>query len=266
MLTVSWKPHLGYGPEWLRVAFPCPRLLTASQFWEGVSQEASDRETHPGRNWRDSDELASEVMKHCFYHVLLIKVSLESRGGKADFSFQWEVSKESVAIVNLPQDHDLMKWVERRIWGKEGVRETHKQLKIACTQVDKIGQKKKRKEKKKKSKAFIMMLLVSLLRLTSNFTTYKTKKYKPRDKTGAWQMVLVIKNLLASAGDVRDIGLISGMGRSPGGGHATHSSILAWRIPWTEDPIRLQSTGSQRVGHNWSNITHMHAGIKEQKY
>ena len=63
-------------------------------------------------------------------------------------------------------------------------------------------------------------------------------------------MVLVIKNLLASAGDVRDIGLISGMGRSPGGGHATHSSILAWRIPWTEDPIRLQSTGSQRVGHN----------------
>ena len=30
----------------------------------------------------------------------------------------------------------------------------------------------------------------------------------------------------------------------------THSSILAWRIPWTEKPGRLQSTGSQRVGHN----------------
>ena len=30
---------------------------------------------------------------------------------------------------------------------------------------------------------------------------------------------------------------------------ATHSSILAWRIPWTEEPGRLQSTGSQRVGH-----------------
>ena len=29
---------------------------------------------------------------------------------------------------------------------------------------------------------------------------------------------------------------------------ATHSSILAWRIPWTEEPGRLQSTGSQRVG------------------
>ena len=31
---------------------------------------------------------------------------------------------------------------------------------------------------------------------------------------------------------------------------ATHSSTLAWRIPWTEEPGRLQSTGSQRVGHH----------------
>ena len=31
---------------------------------------------------------------------------------------------------------------------------------------------------------------------------------------------------------------------------ANHSSILAWRIPWTEEPGRLQSMGSQRVGHN----------------
>ena len=31
---------------------------------------------------------------------------------------------------------------------------------------------------------------------------------------------------------------------------ATHSSTLAWKIPWTEEPGRLQSTGSQRVGHN----------------
>ena len=33
-------------------------------------------------------------------------------------------------------------------------------------------------------------------------------------------------------------------------GTATHFSILAWRIPWTEEPGRLQSMGSQRVGHN----------------
>ena len=35
---------------------------------------------------------------------------------------------------------------------------------------------------------------------------------------------------------------------------ATHSSILAWRIPWTEEPAGLQSMGSQRVGHNWASI------------
>ena len=37
---------------------------------------------------------------------------------------------------------------------------------------------------------------------------------------------------------------------------ATHSSILAWTIPWTEEPGRLQSMGSQRVRHNWSNLSH----------
>ena len=39
-------------------------------------------------------------------------------------------------------------------------------------------------------------------------------------------------------------GLIPGLGRSPGGGMKTHSSNLAWRIPWAEEPARLQSTGS----------------------
>ena len=40
---------------------------------------------------------------------------------------------------------------------------------------------------------------------------------------------------------------------------ATHSSILAWRIPWTEEPSRLQSMGSQRVGHYWANeCSHAH--------
>ena len=37
---------------------------------------------------------------------------------------------------------------------------------------------------------------------------------------------------------------------------ATHSSILAWRIPWTEEPGWLQSTGSQRVGHDWAISLH----------
>jgi len=36
-----------------------------------------------------------------------------------------------------------------------------------------------------------------------------------------------------NAGDIRDVGSIPVSGRSPGGGHPTHTSILAWRIPWT---------------------------------
>ena len=35
---------------------------------------------------------------------------------------------------------------------------------------------------------------------------------------------------------------------------ATHSSILVWRIPWTEEPGGLQSTGLQRVGHDWNGL------------
>ena len=49
----------------------------------------------------------------------------------------------------------------------------------------------------------------------------------------------MVKNSTVSAGDIRDMGLIPGSGRSPGGGHANPSSILAWRIPWTEEPSGL---------------------------
>ena len=41
-------------------------------------------------------------------------------------------------------------------------------------------------------------------------------------------------------------------------GMATHSSILAWRIPWREKLVGLQSMGSQRTGHKWSDLAHMH--------
>ena len=39
---------------------------------------------------------------------------------------------------------------------------------------------------------------------------------------------------------------------------ATHSSILAWTIPWTEEPGGLQSTGSQRVGHHFTFTFYVH--------
>ena len=57
----------------------------------------------------------------------------------------------------------------------------------------------------------------------------------------------VVKNLPASEEEVRDVSLISGSGRSLEEGMAIHTSILAWRIPWTEEPGRLQSMWLQRA-------------------
>ena len=60
----------------------------------------------------------------------------------------------------------------------------------------------------------------------------------------------MVKNPLANAGDIRDAGSIVG-GEDPREEEiAIHSSILAWRIPWTEEPGGLQSMGSQRVRHD----------------
>ena len=92
----------------------------------------------------------------------------------------------------------------------------------------------------------------------------------------------MVKNLPDNAREVRELGLIPGLGKFPGGGHsnplqysrlenptnsivldfsvllslclekamAPHSSTLAWKIPWMEEPGRLQSMGLQRVGHD----------------
>ena len=54
----------------------------------------------------------------------------------------------------------------------------------------------------------------------------------------------------ASAYNVGDPGSIPGLGRSPGEGNGNPLQHLAWKIPWTEKPGRLQSMGSQRVGHD----------------
>ena len=56
----------------------------------------------------------------------------------------------------------------------------------------------------------------------------------------------VVKNPPANAGDA---GSIPGLERSPGVGHG-NPLYLAWRIPWTEEPGKLQSIGSQRVRQN----------------
>ena len=61
-------------------------------------------------------------------------------------------------------------------------------------------------------------------------------------------MSVQLKNLPANSGDLSDKGSISGLGRSLEKEMATHSSILAWEIPWTEELGRLQSTGLQESG------------------
>ena len=50
--------------------------------------------------------------------------------------------------------------------------------------------------------------------------------------------------------NIGDMGSVTGLGRSPGEAMATHSSILAWGIPRTEEPGGLQSMGLQRVAHD----------------
>ena len=57
----------------------------------------------------------------------------------------------------------------------------------------------------------------------------------------------MVKNPPENAGDVSSI---PGLGRSPEKEMTTHSSILAWRIPWTEEPGGLESSRSYRVGHD----------------
>ena len=60
-------------------------------------------------------------------------------------------------------------------------------------------------------------------------------------------MVLVVKNLPANAGDSRDAGSSLGHENPLEEEMATHSSILAWDIPWTDKPGRLQSMGLQKL-------------------
>ena len=63
-------------------------------------------------------------------------------------------------------------------------------------------------------------------------------------------MALVVRNLPASVGDAGDLGLALRLGRSPRGRHGNYFSILAWRIPGTEQPGGIQFIGLQRVRYD----------------
>ena len=63
-------------------------------------------------------------------------------------------------------------------------------------------------------------------------------------------MALVVKNLPANAGDIRDTGSVPGLGRSPGEGNSNPLQYSCLENPWTEEPGGLQSMGSQRDEHD----------------
>ena len=82
-----------------------------------------------------------------------------------------------------------------------------------------------------------------------NFKVWEEKKKNKRTK---WSVIQTVKKLPAiQETQVQSLGGEDALEK----GMATHSWILSWRIPWTEEPGRLQSRGSQRVGQDWATNT-----------
>ena len=81
-------------------------------------------------------------------------------------------------------------------------------------------------------------------------------------------MALVVKNPPANTGDVRDVRWTQSLDwKDPlKDSMATHSSILTWRIPWTQESSELQSIVSHRVGHNWSELACLWPDSKYQEW
>ena len=76
-------------------------------------------------------------------------------------------------------------------------------------------------------------------------------------------VVLVVKNALANAGNVRAVGSVHGSGRCPGGGHGTPLQYPRLENPWTEEPGGLYSPWGHRVGHDCSDLARLQAGRQE---
>ena len=83
-----------------------------------------------------------------------------------------------------------------------------------------------------------------------SFMLFCTLHFSSNDVRWMASRWLSSKESTCNAGDTGDAGLIPGSGRSPGKEMAVHSSFLAWKIPWTEEPGGLLSTGLQRVEHD----------------
>ena len=95
----------------------------------------------------------------------------------------------------------------------------------------------------------IIVSRVFLLLLGNTYIGHLFYISSPTSLTAS-QVALLVKNLPANAGDMRDKGSIPGGEDLPEEGMATHSSVLAWRISWTQEPGRLWSIVTQRTGHD----------------
>ena len=111
-------------------------------------------------------------------------------------------------------------------------------------------------------KSMIQKLQAIVLNLYNEWNHYQNKEWDWDHSMS--QVALVVKNLLANAGDIRDTGLIHGSGRSPGGGHGNPLQYYCLENPWTEEPGGLQFMGLQRVRHNWSSWAHTHTRSASQ--
>ena len=106
-------------------------------------------------------------------------------------------------------------------------------------------------------KEFILFIFHSLLNFFSPIFSITMTCCKYLISIHLWhasQVALVVRNLPAKPGDIEmwvwSLGEEDPLEKEM----ATHSSILAWRIPWTEEPSRLQSIGSHRAGHYWNTF------------
>ena len=98
------------------------------------------------------------------------------------------------------------------------------------------------------------------IKLKKEVSWKMTRNCREQQRT-SFQVTLVVKSLPAIAGD-----LDPWLGKDPlGKGKATHSSILAWRILWTEEPGRLQCIELQSVGHGWNDLAQNSRGTAIQE-
>ena len=103
------------------------------------------------------------------------------------------------------------------------------------------------------------LILLSALKITEFSLTLENQTFTPLAYTKAYACMCtrasLVAQLVKSPPAMQETWVWS-LGREGPleNGMATHSSILTWRIPWTEEPGRLQSMGLQRVGHSWATF------------